>query len=178
MIEITSSKPEVLRFTTKIERHAGGDKALVPTEVAEKLVGMEKLEGRIATQSFRAPLIHENDKLWLRVNAAMLRGSEADYGTEVEFAVLGPEPAPTPQSDFQRELDESLEAMASWNSLTTLGKRDWIRWIDDTNNPETRARRIARAIEQLSDGKRRACCVNVNGFMECRIKEVEQGSSH
>lgn len=178
MIASTSSKPDVLRFTAKVVRHAGGDRALLPVGIAEKLIGMDKLEGKMATQSFRAPLLRENDEVWVRVNAAMLRGSQADYGTEVEFAVLGPEPVPTPQPDFQRELDSSLEATASWDSLTTLGKRDWIRWIDDTHNPETRARRIARAIEQLSEGKRRACCVNVNGFMECRIKEDQQRAGH
>lgn len=168
------SKPDVLRFTSKITRHTSGDRARLPGDIVAKVDGMEKLEGKINSQSFRAPILRDDQGVWLRVNTAMLRGSLADYGDDVQIAVLGPEPEPMPQSDFRVELDASPEATASWESLTILGKRDWIRWIDDTNNPETRARRIARAIEQLSDGKRRACCVNVNGFMECRIKEFEQ----
>ncbi|MGB4762292.1 MAG: YdeI/OmpD-associated family protein [Candidatus Saccharimonas sp.] len=168
------SKPDVVRFTSKIVRHASGDRARIPDDTAAKIDTLEKLEGRINSQSFRAPILRDSEGSWLRVNAAMLRGSLADYGDDVHVAVLGPEPDPVPQPDFRAELTLSPEATTSWESLTILGKRDWIRWIDDTNNPETRARRIARAIEQLSDGKRRACCVNVNGFMECRIKEDEQ----
>ena len=52
-----------------------------------------------------------------------------------------------------------------------LGQRDWIRWIEDAKKPETRARRVTRTVSQLEDGKRRACCVDVNSFMMCRIKE-------
>jgi len=34
---------------------------------------------------------------------------------------------------------------------------------------KTRARRIERSVQQLSLGKRRACCVNVYEYMLCRI---------
>lgn len=167
------NKPDVFRFTSRIVRHSDGDRLHIPQDVARKLKTLDKLEGRINSQSFRAPILRDSEGVWLRVNTAMMRGSLAAYGETVSVAVLGPEPHPVPQTDFHQELILSPEAMTSWESLTVLGKRDWIRWIDDTNNPKTRARRIARAIEQLSDGKRRACCVNVNGFMECRIKEYD-----
>jgi hypothetical protein len=61
-----------------------------------------------------------------------------------------------------------------WDDLTTMGRRDWVHWVESAKQPETRARRVTRTVEQLSSGKRRACCVNVYEYMLCRIQESEQ----
>ena len=55
-----------------------------------------------------------------------------------------------------------------------VGKQLFSRGIESARKPETRARRIRRAVEQLSSGDRRACCVNVYEFMLNRIREDEQ----
>jgi uncharacterized protein YdeI (YjbR/CyaY-like superfamily) len=57
-----------------------------------------------------------------------------------------------------------------WDDLT-FGRLDWVRWIEAARKPETRARRVQRTVEQLAEGKRRACCVNVYEYMLERIQD-------
>lgn len=166
--------PEVLRFDAVLFQDHGKMRLEIPAGISRKLLTMEKVEGLINGQPFRAVIDTTNNETYvLHVSSAMLRGAGADTGDTVTLAILGPEPDPVPPEDLQREFDISPEAEENWEKLTTLGKRDWIRWIDDTKVSETRARRIARTIDQLSEGKRRACCVNVNAFMMYCIKEDE-----
>lgn len=165
--------PTVFRFEAQLFEHpeavkSGGSqiRLSVPQAVSEKLKDMTKIEGTINGHPFRAPLEPQiSGGYWIVVNKAMHRGSGADMGATVNLAILGPEPEPTIPTDLRSAFAVSREAMDLWNTLTILGRRDWIRWIESTENPETRARRITRTIEQLSSGKRRPCCVNVNAFM-------------
>jgi uncharacterized protein YdeI (YjbR/CyaY-like superfamily) len=53
----------------------------------------------------------------------------------------------------------STEGMLdAWEDLTPLARNEWICWIEDAKKPETRAKRIGRAQEDLLGGKRRPCC--------------------
>ncbi len=45
-----------------------------------------------------------------------------------------------------------------WQSLTPLGRNEFLCWIEDAKQPATRARRIVRMGEELREGKRRPCC--------------------
>jgi uncharacterized protein YdeI (YjbR/CyaY-like superfamily) len=45
-----------------------------------------------------------------------------------------------------------------WESLTPLARNEWICWITSAKKEETKAKRLAQAIENLKDGKRRPCC--------------------
>ena len=169
------SSPDVLRFTAVLFQRNSKTFLEIPAEVSAKLVGMEKVEGMINTQPFRAIIERKEKGIYLlHVGVAMMRGADAQEGDTVQLAILGHEPDPVPPADLQSEFILSPEAVVSWQKLTILGKRDWIRWIEGAKTVETRARRIARTIDQLSEGKRRACCVDVNGFMMCRIKEDDK----
>src|SRR5437899_2106723 len=106
---------------------------------------------------------------WLHVNKAMREGAGADAGDMVKLVILGPEPEPTAPADLRVALTASHEAKTLWKDLTPIGRRDWIRWIESAKQPETRARRIRRSVEQLSSGKRRPCCMNIYEFMMRRI---------
>ena len=108
---------------------------------------------------------------WLRVNEAMRKGAGAAAGDTVKLAILGPEPEPNVPADLRVALTASPEAKTLWKDLTPTGRRDWIRWIESAKKPETRTRRVTRTVEQLSEGKRRPCCVNVYEFMLCRVQE-------
>lgn len=172
MADSSTPRPDVIRFGANIVELRGKTVLEIPRSVAEKLESMVKLEGVINGHPFRSPVSIEGDQMYLRVNVAMLRGSHAHIGSTVELAVLGPEVPLRLPDDFAASL--TPKAHDSWESLTEPGRRDWVRWIESAKQQETRERRIKRAVEQLDEGKRRACCVDVNQFMLCRIAEDEQ----
>ena len=170
--------PPVLRFNVRLFRNGAvaksGSSTLlsIPKPISKKLVGMTTLEGTINGHPFRAVLQgNDSEGYFMRVNDAMRRGAGADAGDTVELAILGPEPAPTPPADLRTALNASRAAKSLWNDLATLARRDYIRWIEGAKTPETRARRVRRTAEQLAEGKRRPCCVNVYEFMLERVRE-------
>lgn len=61
-------------------------------------------------------------------------------------------------NDLQRALLSNLEVYALWQSLTPLGRNEFICWVEDAKQAKTRQRRIERTCEELGEGKRRPCC--------------------
>jgi hypothetical protein len=168
------SKPAVLRFNARL--NGSGAELDVPKAVDTKLRDMPKVEGTINGHPFRAALApNPSGGRRLKVNKAMRQGASAGDGDTVELAILGPEPDPNGPADLRRAFDSAPEAKAVWEELTTMGRQDWVRWIESAKKPETRARRVTRTIDQLAEGKRRACCVNVYEYMLDRVEEDENG---
>lgn len=64
----------------------------------------------------------------------------------------------TAGSDLQAAIEADTTTLALWQSLTPLGRNEFICWVEDANKPATRARRIERTREELREGKRRPCC--------------------
>ena len=168
----------VFRFKARLFRHPKTAKTgswtllNVPRWVSKKLPsrGMTRVEGTMNGHPFRAALEpNTSGSHWLHVNKAMREGAGADAGDTVKLDFLGPEPVPTIPADLRAALTASHEAKTLWKHLTPIGRCDWIRWIDSAKRSETRARRITRAVEWLSSGKRHPCCMNIYEFMLCRI---------
>ena len=42
-----------------------------------------------------------------------------------------------------------------------MARWEWVRWVNATNNPVTRKRRVEATISKMSSGKRRPCCFNL-----------------
>ena len=60
--------------------------------------------------------------------------------------------------DLRKALMAAPVALGAWSDITPLARNEWICWIDDAQKADTRARRVERACEDLSGGKRRPCC--------------------
>ena len=168
--------PAVLRFEARLFRDPKtaktGSRTLlnVPKVVKLPSRGITKVEGTINGHPFRAAVEpNTSGGHWLHVNKAMREGAGADAGDMVKLVILGPEPEPTVPADLRVALAASREAKTLWKNLTPTCRLDWIRWIVSAMKPETRARRITRAVESLSSGKRRPCCMNIYDFMMRRI---------
>ena len=176
-VQNKSPGPSVIRFKARISegrpkpKNTSTVQLRIPKAIGKKLCGMEKVEGTINGHPFRTALeSNTSGDRWLRVNKAMREGAGAGAGDTVSLALLGPEPKPAVPTDLRSALRASAEAKTLWNDLTTDARRIWIRWIEDAKKPETRARRVTRTVEQLAEGKRRPCCVNVYAFMQQRIQ--------
>jgi uncharacterized protein YdeI (YjbR/CyaY-like superfamily) len=66
-----------------------------------------------------------------------------------------PKPASELHPDFATALKNAPEAKATLESFPPSARRDYLEWIADAKQDATRAKRIAAAIEWLSEGKRR-----------------------
>lgn len=61
-------------------------------------------------------------------------------------------------SDFAKAIESNFEVKTAWSNLTALARNEWICWVISAKKEETRQNRLARACEELSEGKRRPCC--------------------
>jgi uncharacterized protein YdeI (YjbR/CyaY-like superfamily) len=66
-----------------------------------------------------------------------------------------PKPPAALHPDFARALDTNLKAKAMLEGFPPSARRDYLDWIADAKQDATRAKRIATAVEWLSEGKRR-----------------------
>jgi len=52
--------------------------------------------------------------------------------------------------------DEAV--LAAWHDITPLARNEFICWVENAKQIETRERRIRRTAEELLEGQRRPCC--------------------
>lgn len=61
-------------------------------------------------------------------------------------------------ADLEAAVRSDPHLLALWESLTPLGRNEFICWVEDAKQPATRQRRIVRTCEELREGKKRPCC--------------------
>ncbi len=66
-----------------------------------------------------------------------------------------PKPPPELHPEFAAALDAAPKAKAALDGFPAGAQREYFDWISDAKQPATRAKRIATAVEWLSEGKRR-----------------------
>jgi hypothetical protein len=60
--------------------------------------------------------------------------------------------------DLVNALVETKEVTSLWQSLTPIGRNEFICWVENAKQEKTRARRIRRTVEELAEGRKRPCC--------------------
>jgi uncharacterized protein YdeI (YjbR/CyaY-like superfamily) len=60
--------------------------------------------------------------------------------------------------DVREALIANPVALAAWHDITPLARNEFICWIEDAKQDQTRKHRIVRAQEELEEGMRRPCC--------------------
>ncbi len=122
---------------------------------------MTIIEGVINGLPFQSTL--EPDRLGshsLRINKPMKGALRAEVGDEVsvEITRIADEPETRVPMDLHTALEAAPHALALWTDITPLARRDWIFWLIGAKQKETRKRRVEKACDMLSSGKRRVCC--------------------
>ena len=57
--------------------------------------------------------------------------------------------------DLRDAIDAVPAAAAAWDRFPPGKRRDYMEWVIEAKRPETRAKRIAQAVEWLAEGKAR-----------------------
>jgi uncharacterized protein YdeI (YjbR/CyaY-like superfamily) len=93
-----------------------------------------------------------NDELDALIRKAAELAQNAPAPRKTKHA---PKPAPQMHPDFASALDRDPKAKAALESFPPSARRDYLEWIADAKQEATRQKRIATAVEWLSEGKRR-----------------------
>ena len=60
--------------------------------------------------------------------------------------------------DLRKTLTSDKVVLAKWEDITPLARNEWICWVENAKQLETRNRRIKRVRSELKEGMRRPCC--------------------
>lgn len=78
-----------------------------------------------------------------------------ESGVKVPRARAVPRPAPKAPADFAAALKKNKKAAVAYAAFSPSCKREYVEWINEAKREETRAKRLATAIEWISQGKQR-----------------------
>jgi hypothetical protein len=56
-----------------------------------------------------------------------------------------------------------------WKDITPMARWETVRWVNATNNPDTRKRRVDVSISKMNSGKRRPCCFNLSACTDPQL---------
>jgi uncharacterized protein YdeI (YjbR/CyaY-like superfamily) len=94
--------------------------------------------------------------VWIRQAAAFVdSGQHTSPIAARRRVVKSPKPSVEPPAEFATALQKNKQAAAAFATFSPSCKREYVEWIADAKRPETRDKRIATAIEWISEGKQR-----------------------
>jgi Bacteriocin-protection, YdeI or OmpD-Associated/Domain of unknown function (DUF1905) len=130
----------------------------VPPQVVEALGGGKRPRVIITINghSWRSRVAILRGRYLLGLSNANRQAAGVVTGEEVEIELaFDPEPrAVNVPGDFARALGADLAARAAYDRLTDSRKREHVRAIERAKKPETRKRRIEKAVATLKAGGR------------------------
>src|SRR5439155_18086770 len=149
----------------------------LPQKASEKLPsrGQVAVQGTINGHGFQAVL--EPDGYlghWMRIDEKQQRAAAVSAG---DTATLAIEPLKDwPEPNVPQDLDTALAAAPKnihdlWKAITPMARWEWVRWVNATNNPDTRERRVEVSISKMKSGKRRPCCFNLAACTDPYLSE-------
>ncbi|HVB63492.1 MAG TPA: YdeI/OmpD-associated family protein [Nitrolancea sp.] len=129
----------------------------VPPEVVEALGSGKKpaVNVTIGDYIYRSTVAMMDGKFMVPVSAEVRAGAGVAAGDEVEVSLeldTSPRDVSVPD-DFAAALAGDDEAMRFFESLSYSNKRRIVIPIDEAKTPETRERRIAKAVEKLRENQ-------------------------
>jgi hypothetical protein len=157
----TRTATKTKRFRVVLEQHRGSA-AIVVTLPFDSVKffgarGQVPVRATIKGHSFRTTIFPTGDGTHYMVINRHARAASGVRAGEMGMIELARDEEPrviTPPADFARALRANKAARAAWNKLSYTHCKEYAQAIEEAKRPETRARRIAKAIEALSAGKK------------------------
>lgn len=147
---------KVHRFTAEIFKQGVNFLVDVPADVSFDLAGRGYIPvvGTANGYGFRGTMVPAGGgrhRLFLnsRTRTAIDSGEGDTVALVLQQDTTTREP-PMPD-DFNMALDGIAGAQHRWDGYTPSHRREILIWINDARKPETRARRIARAVAHVMD---------------------------
>jgi hypothetical protein len=143
------------KFKAKLEPVPhGGHYVIVPekTAAAAGLTYGVRVRGTLNGTPYRSSLMKYGGIFHMGVHKATLEKAGAAPGDRVEVGIeVDAEPLPTDTvpDDLKKAIKASKKASEAWERLRPSHKREHVKAVTEAKKPETRARRIEKAIEML-----------------------------
>ena len=101
---------------------------------------------------------------WMRVDRKLQQAAAVSAGDTATFEIEPTKDWPEPA--VPQDLGTALTAAPHkiqdlWKDITPMARWEWVRWVNATNNADTRKRRVEVSISKMKSGKRRPCCFNL-----------------
>ena len=143
-----------MRFRATLETNGRTATGIeVPTSVVDALAAGKRPPVRVTLHehTYRTTVARMGGRFLVPVSAEVRKaagvtaGDELDVGIELDDA---PRTVDVP-ADLAAALAEAPAAAQAWEKLAYTHQKEWARSVEDAKKPETRARRIAAAVEAL-----------------------------
>jgi hypothetical protein len=139
----------------------------LPEKASAKLPsrGQVAVQGTINGHEFQTVL--EPDGFfghWMRVDRKLQQTAAVSAGDTATLEIQPTKdwPEPTVPQDLETALTAAPTNIQDlWKDITPMARWEWVRWVNATNNPDTRKRRVDVSISKMNSGKRRPCCFNL-----------------
>jgi hypothetical protein len=129
----------------------------VPPEVVAALGDSKRPAVRVTIHgyTYRSTIAPMGGEFWIPVSAENRNGAGVTAGDQVEVDVeldTAPRQVDVP-SDFAEALATAPDARRFFDGLSYSQQRWFVLNIEGAKKPETRARRVAEAVQRLSEGR-------------------------
>jgi Domain of unknown function (DUF1905)/Bacteriocin-protection, YdeI or OmpD-Associated len=156
-----------IHFDTTVFTIGGSTLLRLPDKASAKLPsrGQVVVKGVIEGHTFQTVLEPDGRSgHWMKVDDKLQRATGIGAGDvatlDLELAEDWPEPQ-VPEDLASALAIAPHRIQELWKDITPMARWEWVRWVDATNNPDTRERRVEVTISKMNGGKRRPCCFNL-----------------
>ncbi len=139
----------------------------LPAEASRQLPsrGQVAVRGTINGHAFQSVLEPDGSSgHWMKIDRKLQRLAASGVGGRLtlEIEPLKEWPEPSVPHDLDRALGAAPQQIRDvWKGITPMARWEWVRWVNATQNPDTRQRRVEVSISKMKSGKRRPCCFNL-----------------
>ena len=155
-----------VRFAARLSAIDSSTILRLPEEASRQLPsrGQVAVRGTIDGHEFQTVVEPDGSfGHWIKVDRQLERAVGVGVGDSVtlEIEPLAEWPEPTVPADLAGALTAAPPSVrAMWGDITPMARWEWVRWVNATNSPDTRRRRVEVTISKMQSGKRRPCCFN------------------
>jgi hypothetical protein len=149
----------------------------LPEKASRKLPsrGQVAVQGTINGHGFQTVL--EPDGYfghWMRIDGKLRQTAALSAGdiATLEIEPLKAWPEPNVPEDLETALGAAPQKIQDlWKGITPMARWEWVRWVNATQDPGTRKRRVEVSISKMKSGKRRPCCFNLAGCTDPNLSK-------
>ncbi|MBB3035726.1 YdeI/OmpD-associated family protein [Hoyosella altamirensis] len=174
-VENTSASSAIV-FDGRVQKV--GDRAILrfPDKTSAQLPSRGQVAVKAVLNGHSFETVVEPDGMrghWLPIENSLVDLLALDANDPVTLEVEPTKDWPEPElpDDFRAALLEAPDIAEEWRTITSMARWEWVRWINATKNPQTRARRVAVSISKLRSGKRRPCCFDLSSCTDPELSK-------